>query len=148
MARGNDQAGLADTFQSAARAKLGAGSFYLNTYFDNTGGRLSGENTYRLRVPTNVPASEFWALTVYDQETAAFFRNSTHLTVDSLDRGLRKNADGSVDIYVGPKAPTGMESNWIYTPPGKNWYPWFRFYGPQKAIFDKTWKLRDFERVS
>src|SRR5271168_4764420 len=68
-------------------AKLGAGSFYLNTYFDKSGGRLTGENTYRLRVPANVPASEFWALTVYDQETAAFFRNSTHLTVDSLDRG-------------------------------------------------------------
>jgi len=48
--------------------KLGAGSFYLNTYFDKNGGRLTGKNTYRLRVPANVPASEFWALTVYDQE--------------------------------------------------------------------------------
>jgi hypothetical protein len=32
--------------------------------------------------------------------------------------------------------------------PGKDWYPWFRFYGPQKAIFDKTWKLPDFEKIS
>jgi hypothetical protein len=128
-------------------AKLGAGSFYLGTFFDKNGGRLSGTNNYRLHVPANVPASDFWALTVYDVETAAFFRNSTHLTVDSLDKALRKNADGSVDIYVGPKAPTGMEANWIYTPPGKNWYPWFRFYGPQKAIFDKTWRLPDIERV-
>jgi hypothetical protein len=128
-------------------AKLGAGSFYLNTYFDKSGGRLTGENTYRLRVPANVPASEFWALTVYDQETAAFFRDSTHLTVDSLDKDLQRNADGSVDIYVGPKAPTGKESNWIYSPPGENWYPWFRFYGPEKAIFEKTWRLPDFEQV-
>jgi len=129
-------------------AKLGAGSFYLNTYFDKSGGRLSGENTYRLRVPANVPASEFWALTVYDQETAAFFRNSTHLTVDSLDKGVRKNADGTVDIYIGPKAPAGQEANWIYTPPGKNWYPWFRFYGPEKAILDKSWRLPDIERIN
>ena len=129
-------------------AKLGAGSFYLSTYYDKSGGRLSGENTYRLHVPANVPASEFWALTVYDLETEAFFRNSTHLTVDSLDKAVRKNADGSVDIYVGPKAPAGMESNWIYTPPGKNWYPWFRFYGPEKAIFDKSWKLPDIEKVN
>jgi len=129
-------------------AKLGAGSFYLNTFFDKDGGRLTGANTYRLHVPANVPASDFWAVTVYEQETAAFFRNSTHLTVDSLDPGLRKNADGSVDVYVGPKAPAGMESNWIYTEPGKDWYPWFRFYGPQKAIFDKTWKLRDFDKIS
>jgi hypothetical protein len=127
---------------------LGAGSFYLNSFFDKSGGRLTGANTYRLRVPANVPASEFWSLTVYDQETAAFFRNSTHITVDSLDKGVRKNADGSVDIYVGPNAPTGMESNWIYTPPGKNWYPWFRFYGPEKAILDKSWRLPDIERTN
>ena len=129
-------------------AKLGAVSFYLSAYHDKSGERLTGKNTYRLRVPPNVPASEFWALTVYDLETEAFFRNSTQLTVNSLDKGVRKNADGSVDIYVGPKAPTGMEANWIYTPPEKNWYPWFRFYGPEKAIFDKSWKLPDIERIN
>ena len=128
-------------------AKLGAGSFYLSAYYDRSGGRLSGDNTYRLHVPANVPASEFWALTVYDLETEAFFRDSTHLTVDSLDNAVRKNADGSVDIYIGPKAPAGMEANWIYAPSGKYWYPWFRFYGPEKAIFDKSWKLPDIEKV-
>ena len=129
-------------------AKLGAGSFYLSTYYDKNSGPLSGEHNYRLRVPPNVPASEFWAVTVYDLETEAFFLNSTHLTVDSLDKTVRKNADGSVDVYFGPKAPTGMESNWIYTPPGNKWYPWFRFYGPQKAIFDKSWILPDIEKVN
>ena len=85
---------------------------------------------------------------MYDLETAAFFRHSTRLTVDSLDKAVQKNADGSVEIYVGPKAPAGKESNWIYTPVGKKWYPWFRFYGPQKAIFDKSWKLPDIEKVN
>src|SRR5208283_6047366 len=79
-------------------AKLGAGSFYLSTYHDKSGTPLSGENSYSLRVPANVPANEFWALTVYDLETEAFFLNSTHLTVDSLDKAVQKNADGSVDI--------------------------------------------------
>src|SRR5271165_6286399 len=129
-------------------AKLGGGSFYLSTYYDKSGAQLSGENNYRLHVPSNVPASQFWALTVYDLETEAFFLDSTHLTVDSLDKAVRKNADGTVDVYVGPKAPTGMESNWIYTPPGKNWYPWFRFYGPEKAIFDKSWQLPDIEKIN
>lgn len=54
---------------------------------------------------------------------------------------MRRNADGSVDIYMGPKAPAGQESNWIYTPAGKSWFPWFRFYGPEKALFDKSWKM-------
>ena len=129
-------------------AKLGAGSFYLSTYHDKSGAPLLGGNSYSLHVPANVPASEFWALTVYDLETETFFLNSTHLTVDSLDKAVQKNADGSVDIYVGPKVPVGKEANWIYTPPGKKWYPWFRFYGPEKAIFDKSWKLPDIEIVA
>ncbi len=128
--------------------KLGGGSFYLTNYHDQKGGRLSGEHTYRLHVPPNVPATEFWALTVYDLETETFFRDLTHLTVDSLDPAVRKNADGSVDVYFGPKAPAGMEANWMYTPPGKYWYPWFRFYGPEKAIFDKSWKPPDIERIN
>jgi Protein of unknown function (DUF1214) len=54
---------------------------------------------------------------------------------------------GSVDLYIGPKAPAGQESNWIYTPAGKMWFPWFRLYGPEKAVFNKTWKLPDIEQV-
>src|SRR5271167_2636555 len=77
-------------------AKLGAGSFYFSTYYDKSGGPLSGERNYRLHVPANVPASEFWAVTVYDLETEAFFLNSTHLTIDSLDKAVQKNTDGSV----------------------------------------------------
>ena len=124
---------------------LGGGSFYLSTYYDKDGAQLSGENNYRLHIPANVPASEFWAVTVYDLETEAFFLNSTHLTVDSLDPTVKKNADGSVDVYFGPTPPAGHESNWIYTASGKHWYPWFRFYGPQKAIFDKSYVLPDIE---
>ena len=91
--------------------KLGGGSFYLTNYHDQKGVPLSGEHTYRLHVPPNVPATEFWALTVYDLETETFFRNSTHLTINSLDPAVRKNADGSVDVYFGPKAPAGMDAN-------------------------------------
>jgi hypothetical protein len=128
-------------------AKLGSGSFYLGANFDSGGQPLRGENTYRLRVPANVPVSQFWALTVYSSETAALFLNLTRPTLDSLDKGIRKNVDGSVDIYIGPKVPAGQDSNFICTPPGKNWFPWFRFYGPEKALFDKSWAMPDLEMV-
>jgi hypothetical protein len=49
---------------------------------------------------------------------------------------LRKNADGSVDIHCGPKAPAGFE---------KNWFAYFRFYNPTEAYFDRSWPLPDFE---
>jgi hypothetical protein len=128
-------------------AKLGAGSFYLGANFDGDGQPFRGDKTYSLHVPPNVPVSQFWALTVYNTETQALFLNSTRPTLDALDRELRKNADGSVDIYMGPTAPAGQETNWIYTPPGKSWFPWFRFYGPEKALFDKSWKMPDIAQV-
>jgi hypothetical protein len=59
---------------------------------------------------------------------------------------MKKNADGSVTIYKGPKLPTGLESNWIPTE-GKQPLPLFRLYGPRRAYFDKTFKLPDFELV-
>ena len=106
-------------------------------------GRPRGENIYRL----HVPVSQFWAVIVYNLETSSFFPNSTRLTVDSLDKGLSKNADGSVDIYFGPKVPASQESNWIYTQTEKSWFPWFRFYGPEKALFDKSWTMPDIEML-
>jgi hypothetical protein len=65
----------------------------------------------------------------------------------SQSPGLQKNADGSVDIYFGPKAPAGMDSNWVSTNPGGQFEVLFRFYGPEKPLFDKTWKLPDIEKV-
>jgi len=60
---------------------------------------------------------------------------------------LRKNDDGSVDIYTGPEAPAGFEQNWIPTAPGKNWFAYFRFYQPTEAYFDRSWPLADFEEI-
>lgn len=128
-------------------AKLGGGSFYLAAFFDSAGEPLRGENTYRLRVSANVPVSQFWAVTIYDSKTSAFFLNLPRPTLDSLNKELRKNTDGTVDLYFGPTAPAGHESNWLETPPGKAWFAWFRFYGPEKAAFDKSWKLPDIEKV-
>jgi hypothetical protein len=56
---------------------------------------------------------------------------------------LIKNADGSVDIYMGPDAPMGKEENWIPTVAGKAWFPYFRLYSPKKAFLDRTWVLPD-----
>ena len=82
-------------------ARLGTGSFYLGAYQDSRGRRLTGENSYRLRVLANVPVREFWAFTVYSQTTAGLFRNSSRPTADSLDGRLKKNSDGTIDLYIG-----------------------------------------------
>jgi hypothetical protein len=142
-----DSRGIAFSGFFLPPAKLGSGSFYLGANFDGSSQPLRGEYNYRLHVPANVPVSQFWALTVYNGETSALFLNLTRPTLGSLDKGMRQNADGSVDIYIGPKAPAGQQSNWVQTPAGKSWFAWFRFYGPEKALFDKSWKMPDIEQM-
>ncbi len=61
---------------------------------------------------------------------------------------LKTNADGSVDLYFGPKAPEGYENNWVETVPGKGWFVVLRLYGPLEPWFNKTWKPNDFELVN
>jgi len=128
-------------------AKLGAATFYLAAYLDGQGGQLRGENTYRLRVPANVPVEQFWAVTLYDLETCSFIRDVALVGLDSYNQKMHRNADGSVDLYFGPKPPAGQEANWVPTSPGRAYFPWFRFYGPEKPLFEKSWKLPDIEQL-
>ena len=64
-----------------------------------------------------------------------------------FDAFLKINEDKTVDIYFGPKAPNGKESNWIPTKAGEKFEVLFRFYGAEKPIFDKTWVLPDVEKI-
>jgi hypothetical protein len=65
--------------------------------------------------------------------------------VSGQTKGLLVNADGSVDVYFGPKAPPGKEKNWAQTVPGKGWFVVLRLYGPLEPWFDKTWRPGEIE---
>ncbi|GGP25310.1 DUF1214 domain-containing protein [Silvimonas amylolytica] len=121
---------------------------YMMATADNQGQPLLAGKTYKLNVPADMPVKQFWALTVYDRATMAFiYTPSSRTTLSSYDLDkMKKNADGSVSLYVGPKAPDGLESNWIPTN-GKRPLPAMRFYGPTQPMNEKTFKLPDFERV-
>ncbi|MDH3870459.1 MAG: DUF1214 domain-containing protein, partial [Desulfuromonadales bacterium] len=123
----------------------GSATFYLDLAETPDGQWLDGGNSYKLNVPPNVPASDFWAVTAYDLETASYIRDQTISSVDSNQTALEKNSDGSVDVYFGPQAPAGKEANWIPTQDGRRFFLLFRFYGPQPAVFDKSFQLNDIE---
>ena len=78
---------------------------------------LEPGKTYRLRVPKDVPARQFWSLTLYDNATWSFIINPLKRNgLSSLQKdSMKMNADGSVDLYFGPKAPEGFENNWLPT---------------------------------
>jgi hypothetical protein len=132
---------------SMAPKRPGPSSAYLGAYKDKAGHWLDGGTSYRLRVPPNPPIKLFWSVTIYDADTRALILNDHKIADRSSRMDLRKNKDGSVDIYCGPKAPAGFEHNWIPTVAGKNWFAYFRFYQPTEAYFDRSWPLPDFEEV-
>jgi hypothetical protein len=122
-------------------------AFYLAAYRDAKGLPLQGGRTYRLRVPPNVPATQSWSVTAYDLETSGFIREAATLAIDSCG-DIQRNGDRSVDIYLGPIAPVGKESNWICTARGRPWFAAFRLDGPEKAVFDQTWRLAEIEEAT
>jgi len=142
-----DGRGVTYSYAFFSPKHLGEGQFYLMNIADKDGKPLDGGSTYRLHVPANAPVKLYWSATVYDRATHAFIREMPKLACSSLTAGLTKNADGSVDTYFGPKAPAGKEANWVPTKSGGGFEVLFRFYGPEKPLFDKTWKLGDIEEV-
>jgi len=123
-------------------------TMYLATARDKEGNLFEAGKTYALTVPKDVPITKFWSLTIYDMETWAFiYTPEKRPGLSSRERNKMKlNANGSVTLYVGPKAPHGFENNWIPTA-GKKPYLMFRFYGPKDAFYNKTFKLADVELV-
>jgi hypothetical protein len=143
-----DSRGLAYHYAYIGIKRLGAGQFYLINIKDKSGESYDGARTYRLHVPPNVPIEQYWSLTAYDRDTHALIKNVDRASRASNSTEVQRNADGSVDLYVGPKAPAGGESNWIPTDPARRFELMFRLYGPKKEFFDKVWALPDVEMVA
>jgi hypothetical protein len=125
----------------------GSATYYLDIAETADGEWLDGSKNYKLVMPAKVPVRDFWAITTYDLETAALIRNMKKSSIDSNLKEVKKNADGSVDIYFGPKPPQGKQSNWLPTDPKRRFFLLGRFYGPEPAILDGSFVLNDVELV-
>jgi hypothetical protein len=143
-----DWRGITYTYAYIGIKRLGAGQFYLINIRDKAGESYDGSKTYRLHVPPNAPIEQYWSLTVYDRDTHALVKNVDRASRASNNAEVKKNGDGSVDLYVGAKAPAGQESNWIPADPARKFELMFRLYGPRKELFDKVWALPDVEKVA
>src|SRR5262249_7986843 len=142
-----DSRGLVHSYAYVGIKHLGAGQFYSITIRDKDGDAFDGSKTYRLTVPPNVPSDQYWSVTAYDRQTHALIKNMPRASRSSQILELQKNKDGSIEIYFGPKAPEGKETNWVPTDPARKFELMARFYAPKKVFFEKVWKLPDVEKV-
>ena len=130
---------------------VGAGQVYMTTKRDAKGNTLRADRTYKLHVPKDVPVAQFWSLTLYSENTRRPYDNGGTLirstSLDSKTPDLMYNADGSVDLFIGAKAPLGFENNFMKTVGEDGWFVMFRLYAPLQPFFDKTFSLADFEMI-
>jgi len=143
-----DNRGMAYSYAYIGLKRLGAGQFYLISIRDKDGDAYDGARTYRLRVPPNAPVEQYWSVTAYDRGTHALIRNMPRASRSSQIPDMQKNADGSIDIFFGPRAPAGKESNWVPTDPARRFELMFRAYAPKKEFFEKAWVLPDVEKIA
>jgi hypothetical protein len=128
------------------------GSQYLMGFADSEKNPYDGGKTYKVTLPKDIPAKEFWSFTVYDNQTRSMletpqrFPRAGSQTYPSP--AAVPNADGSTTIYFGPTKPADAKAgNWIQTVPGKGWFTILRLYSPKESFFTKEWRQSEIELV-
>ena len=115
---------------------------------DSTGKPLEGGKNYKFHLPPNIPASNFWSIILYDNETHLMIKTDQPWpSIHSQCKNLIVNQDGSVDAWFGPQVQSGKEDNWIKTIPGKGWHLILRLYYPLEPWFNGLWKPGEVEEV-
>jgi hypothetical protein len=127
----------------------GKGAFYGIAFNDTDDMPLSGDSSYKVTLPPNVPVALFWSLTLYEAENASGLATEARRfpSLGSRDKPVQ-NADGTTDLYIGPKPPTGKEANWLATAPGRGFFAILRLYGPEEAAVNYSWKPGDIQRMN
>jgi hypothetical protein len=125
---------------------VGEGSIYPWAALDANSQPLDGGKNYKLHLPPNIPAKQFWSVIVYSTQTRSMIQTDDRFpSVSSQNKDLIVNKDGSVDVYFGPKPPPGKKPNWVQTIPGETWFTILRLYGPLEPWFNKTWRPGEIE---
>jgi hypothetical protein len=91
------------------------------TFADFEGKKLTGEHQYVLHVPkvkNTAEESLIWNIVLLDKNSQIVTnpKNNESLVVSSLNHSIKKNEDGSFDLYLQSAPPANKKANWVFIP--------------------------------
>lgn len=112
----------------------------------DSGGLFKGDDLHRLSLPAQMPLDAFWSLSMYEvvEDGQQFFTANpiNRYSIGDRTKGLKRNADGSVDLWIGRSDPGGERSaNWLPAPKSGPYSITMRTYLPRAELLDGRWRL-------
>lgn len=122
-----------------------AEAMYMRPEGENDG-VFHGDGLYRLSLPADVPVNGFWSLSMYEATAdGQFFFTDNPLrryAIGDRTKGLKRRADGGVDIWIGRTDPGGHRTaNWLPAPKAGPWTVTWRGYLPAPGLLNGEWRL-------
>lgn len=103
--------------------------------------QLDGKNNYAVTFAKGEepPVEGFWSLTLYNEHHLFSSNKLKRYSLGTKNKGLKKNTDGSLTIYVGSVSPgAAKESNWLPAPQG-TFSLYIRAYWGKEGVTKGTW---------
>lgn len=123
-----------------------AEAMYMKAAGDDGAGNFTGDGLYRLTMPAQLPLDGFWSLSMYEATAdGQFFFTDNPLkryTIGDRTQGLRRNADGTLDVWIGRADPGGDKSvNWLPAPKSGPFALYLRAYLPKPEMLDGRFRF-------
>ncbi len=130
-------------------ANIPAEAVYARSTFDSTDAPYDGSHTYRLHFAASQlpPVSAFWSLTLYGPDQFLVPNSIDRYAISTRTPGFRRNADGSVDIWISHTPPPSGTSNWLPAPAGR-FLLTMRMYLPGPSVLSGDYVLPAVQRTS
>jgi hypothetical protein len=144
--------GITGITPAMAMRLTGIGSQYLLNTLDSDKNYFDGAKTYKVTLPKDIPETNFWSFTLYDNQTRSMLDTPQRFpragSQSFPSPAAKASADGTTTVYFGPTQPAGVErGNWIQTDPKKGFFTILRLYSPAEPFFTKAWRPSEVELV-
>jgi hypothetical protein len=117
---------------------------YFSSNRDAQGSRLDGGRSYVIHFPADrlpdTAVEAYWSVILVDATDYRVVKNQLNRFNLNNQSPLKKEADGSLKLGIGPKAVAGVpETNWLPSAEGKAFSLTFRTYVPTDAVRRGEW---------